>query len=266
MLTPVNPVNTNLGCRARWWRQAQGYRSIVLWTNKVLALKGGNSILSGFTNNSGVMPGWLAWKGDPDDNAAHQRLLDWLVPVVGVSFWKDHVPVSNRVKGNLGEFIAYSIGKHYVFHDNSIADTANASEPLSDISRPGLDIIWIHFGGTEFQDWAVVQEVKTTGAASLQIADDLISDYGKLFGENLRLTLQTRLAGVKNRLDQHGQGHLAPRLTALGGPSPRACNGIRLFPTIIARCSVRLFCKDVCRPAGSHRKRMGPQTLWNAGQ
>ena len=69
--------------------------------------------------------------------------------------------------------------------------------------------------------------------ASLRLADGLITDYGKLFGENLRLTLQTRLGALKNKLEQQGQGDLSPRVTALGGPSPNLARGIWLFPTLL---------------------------------
>ena len=148
-------------------------------------------------------------------------------------FVKETVPLSNRVKGNLGEFIAYSIGKNYVFTNVVIADAANAWDPLSEISRPDIDIVWLHFGSIPEDDWAALQEVKTTGEASLGLADSLITDYQKLFGENLRLTLQTRLGALKNKLDQRGHGYLAPRVTALGGPSPDRVRGIRIVPTLL---------------------------------
>ena len=98
---------------------------------------------------------------------------------------------------------------------------------------PDLDIVWLHFGSTEADDWAALQEVKTTGGDSLGLADSLITDYEKLFGENLKLTLQTRLGDLKNKLDQQGQGHLSSRVTALGGPAPNRARGIRLIPTLL---------------------------------
>lgn len=187
--------------------------------------------MTGFIEN--YTPGWAAWHGDPDDDAAHQAILGWLYTAVNDVFLDPQATLSNRVKGNLGEFIAYSIGKSYVFTNVMIADAANAWDPLADISRPDIDIVWLYFGPSQNDDWAAIQEVKTTGQHSLQVADGLISDYGKLFGENLRVTLRTRLGALRTKLAQRGHSHLAPRLTALGGPSPDEARGIRLLPTLV---------------------------------
>ena len=189
--------------------------------------------MTGFKDNSGGVTGWVAWEGDPNDDAAHQLILGWLQRAVAAGFLEEKGSLSNRVKGNLGEFIAYYIGKSYVFTNVANAYGANTWGPLSDISRPDLDIVWLHFGSTEADDWAALQEVKTTGGNSLGLADSLITDYEKLFGENLQVTLQTRLGALKNKLDQQGQGHLSPRVTALGGPAPNRARGIRLIPTLL---------------------------------
>ena len=189
--------------------------------------------MPGFRNSSGSMTGWLAWEGDPDDDAAHGTILSWLQGALTTGFLGGHGSISNRVKGNLGEFIAYCMGRSFVFTNVTIAHAANAWDPLSDISRPDVDIVWLHFGSTEADDWAALQEVKTTGGASLGLADGLIADYEKLFGENLRLTLPTRLGALKNKLDQQGQGDLSLRVTALGGPNPSRASGIRLVPTLL---------------------------------
>ena len=149
------------------------------------------------------------------------------------NFLGSQTSLSSRVKGNLGEFIAYRIGKNYVFANVKIAPTANASDPLSDFSRPGVDIMWLYFGATEADDWAAVQEVKTTGEPSLRIADDLITDDDELFGENVRFTLQTRLGALKNKLDEYGLTSFSPRVTTLGGPEPPLARGIRLVPTLL---------------------------------
>lgn len=189
--------------------------------------------MSGFRNNAGDVAGLLTWKGDPDDDAAQQTILGWLQSAVATGFLAENVSLSNQAKGNLGEFIAYCIGNSYVFTNGAIAYTANASDPLSDISRPDIDIVWLYFGSAGVGDWAALQEVKTTGEPSLRLADSLVADYEKLFGENLRLTLQTRLGALKNRLDQQGQGHLSARVGSLGGPSPDRSRGIRLVPTLL---------------------------------
>ena len=189
--------------------------------------------MPGFRENADGTTGWLSWEGDPDDDAAHQTILTWLQGAVTAGFLEPTEPLSNAVKGNLGEFIAYRIGESYVFTNVTMAHSANAWDPLSQISRPDVDIVWLYFGNNEADDWAALQEVKTTGEASLGLADRLITDYEKLFGENLRLTLQTRLGALKNKLDEQGQGDLSPRLTALGGPAPNRTQGIRLVPTLI---------------------------------
>ena len=188
----------------------------------------------GFKNNShGAASGCMDWTGNPDDDSAHQTILTSLQKVVTAGFLMPNEPLSNVIKGNLGEFVTYCIGKSYVFTNVKIAHAANAWNPLSQISRPDIDIVWLHFGITEADDWAALQEVKTTGEASLDLADKLITDYKKLFGENLRLTLQTRLGALKNKLDQQGQQHLSSRITSLGGPAPNHTRGIRLVPTLL---------------------------------
>ena len=189
--------------------------------------------MPGFVQKTTGVMGSSLWVGDPDDLAAHQMILTKLRNAVNGHFLQGVSSLSNSVKGNLGEFVAYAIGNSYVFTNSEIAVTANAWDPLAAISRPDIDIIWLHFGSTEVGDWAALQEVKTTGQTSLQLADDLITDYDKLFGQNARVTLRTRLDALKFRLEQMGNDQLAPRLTGLGGPYPEECRGIRLVPTLI---------------------------------
>ena len=189
--------------------------------------------MTGFKDSSSDAIGWRLWEGDPNDEAAHHSILAWLQATVTAGFLQPTEPLSNAIKGNLGEFIAYRIGESYVFTNVEIAHAANAWDPLSHISRPDVDIVWLYFGRNQADDWAALQEVKTTGETSLGLADSLINDYEKLFGENLQLTLQTRLGALKNKLDQQGQGYLSPRVTALGGPGPNQARGIRLVPTLI---------------------------------
>ena len=189
--------------------------------------------MPGFRENANSTTGWLSWEGDPDEDAAHETILAWLRGAVTAGFLKPTDPLPNAVKGNLGEFIAYRIGEDYVFTNVTIAHAANAWDPLSQISRPEVDIVWLYFGSAEADDWVALQEVKTTGQASLGLADSLITDYEKLFGQNLQVTLQTRLGALKNKLDQQGQGYLSSRVTALGGPSPNRALGIRLIPTLL---------------------------------
>ncbi len=179
------------------------------------------------------MAGWVEWTGHPDDDDAHRLILAWLQPVAGPKFLNPRASLSNPIKGNLREFITYEIGRRYEFSDDAIAHTANAWDPISHISRPDIDIVWLYFGDSEAEDWAAIQEVKTTGSDSVQLADELISDYDKLFGDNVQYTLQTRLGALKNKLDQQGLAHLCHRTTALTGPAPQLSPGIRLLPTLV---------------------------------
>ena len=201
--------------------------------------------MPGFRENSAGAIGWVAWVGDPDDDSAHLTILDWLKDAIGSPsvFLSPAVSLPVTTKGNLGEFVAYKIGAIYYFADHVRADTANAFQPLAFESRTGVDIVWLHFGSSDSYDWIALQEVKTTGVSSLNLADTLNDDYGKLFGEDPRMTLQTRLTSLKNRLDQWGLGHLAPRVTALGGPSPNMASGIRLIPTLVHDAAHNSFAK-----------------------
>ena len=189
--------------------------------------------MSGFKKQATTVPGLTIWEGDPNDVAAHRTILSWLESAVDGDFLDASTKMSNRIKGNLGEFVAYRIGATYVFSNLANAYGANTWAPLSDISRPDLDIVWLHFGDAEQDDWAAIQEVKTTGQRNLNIADELVSDYSKLFGENVQLTLQTRLGALKNKLEQQGQEDKSYRLTRLGGPSPDRATGVRLIPTLM---------------------------------
>ena len=191
--------------------------------------------MPGFTENSGDAIVWLAWVGDPDDDTAHLTILNWLKSAIGSPsfFLSPTASLPVTTKGNLGEFIAYKIGATCYFSDHVRADTANAFAPLALESRTGVDIVWLHLGSSSSIDWVALQEVKTTGDPSLNLADGLNDDYAKLFGEDPRMTLQTRLTSLKNKLDQWNLGDLAPRITALGGPNPSMAHGIRLIPTLV---------------------------------
>ena len=188
--------------------------------------------MPGLRKNQNSTVAWSFWEGDPDSDAAHHTVLQWLQSVATSGFQQPTQSLSPAVKGNLGEFTAYEIGHNYVFTNGEIAYGANTADPLSPKSQDGIDIVWLYFGIGEADDWAGLQEVKTTSDPSLALANDLIDDYDKLFGENVRQTLQTRLTALKNKLDQRGQGHLSSRLTSLTGPAPDQARGIRLYPTL----------------------------------
>ena len=193
--------------------------------------------MPGFKQSDLGTTGCLLWIGDPGDEQAHQAILAWLRSA-RVDFLAPGTPLSNRIKGNLGEFIAYCIGRHNVHPPDVSAYGENTYNPLGDISNSGLDIKWLNLGPTPATDWMIIQEVKTTGSSSLSIADDLIADYDKLFGQNLKFTLRTRLNQFKTKLEQEGRHEFVPRITELGGPRANQARGIYLFPTLLHSASL----------------------------
>jgi hypothetical protein len=178
--------------------------------------------------------GIILWVGDPDCQAAHNATLGWLQANCP-TFCSTPSAGDNILKGNLGETIAFCVGYWYVFN-NSEEKTfaANALNPFGGISRPDIDIVWIRFGETADDDMAILQEVKTTGDLALSLADNLISDYDKLFGTNPRFTLHMRLQDIKNKLEyEHKQPELCPRVAQLAGQSPQTSPQVQLFPTLV---------------------------------
>jgi hypothetical protein len=94
--------------------------------------------------------------------------------------------------------------------------------------------LWVFFGDDQADDYAVLQEVKTTGGPDLSYADQLPIDYDKLFGTDPHFSLHTRLLEAKNELEfVHREPLLVPRLTQLAGATPGACSKIRLVPTLV---------------------------------
>lgn len=189
--------------------------------------------MTGFARQE--MHGVVLWVGDPDCQAAHDATLSWL---------QEHCPnfcsvasaADNILKGNLGETIAFCVGYWYVFNDPSVKTFAdNALNPFGGISKPGIDIVWIRFGETGDDDMVVLQEVKTTGDSSLSLADNLISDYDKLFlGTDPNFRLHYRLWYIKNKLEyEHNQPELCPRVQALAGKSPETSPQVVLLPTLV---------------------------------
>lgn len=178
--------------------------------------------------------GIVLWTGNPDCDAGHGSVLAWLREC-GHTFLVEADLSDNRLKGNLGEAVTFHVGHDYMFADPAYhADAANATTPFSRISKPGVDIVWLHFGQRPADDLALLQEVKTTGDAALGIADRLIDDYNKLFGTDPQMTLQTRLMAVKNRIEyEDRRPELAKRISFLAGKSPQTSPRIRLLPTVV---------------------------------
>jgi hypothetical protein len=175
------------------------------------------------------------WLGDPNCQSAHDKVLKFLR--VYFSRFMTPADFDDKVKGNLGETICLCVGIWNEYKD-CLPFTANAFAPLSRISKPDIDIVWIHFGSTESDDLAILQEVKTTSDPSLQITRLLVADYEKLFGTNPRLTLQTRLGAIKMQIElQHKEPQLCSRIDRLGGQSPSTSPKVRLIPSLVQELS-----------------------------
>jgi hypothetical protein len=173
------------------------------------------------------------WLGDPDCDAAHQVILDWLGKRVA-RFLTGEESVISSVKGNIGEAIAFVVGQEHKFAMEDFPFPANAFHPLRRISQSDIDIVWIHFGQTRNDDLLFLQEVKTTSLPNLKLADGLVVDYEKLFGTNVEFTLHTRLSSIKNILEyQHKKPELCQRVTYLAGKSPQTSPKVSLLPTLV---------------------------------
>jgi hypothetical protein len=175
-----------------------------------------------------AVPAPIRWEPQPDDQAAH----DWLL----TEFTADgHVfgpyPFTTNVKGNIGEAVSLCIGRQGDFAGWRV-DPANAHDPFSALSRPGVDLVWINDGAEGLQ--VALQEVKTSGAPNVAVAADLLEDYRKLFGDDARVALASRLQAIAYRIQLLSEDFdLADRLRAVAGNAPATCTGIKLVPTAI---------------------------------
>src|SRR4051812_22571352 len=100
------------------------------------------------------------WTGDPACQAGHDHIRDWMranVKPYPVAWVKG----DRRTQGNLGETITFCVGAFTGLHNYHIF-SANAFTPFSKISRNEIDLLWISFGATAADDFAIIQEVKTT--------------------------------------------------------------------------------------------------------
>lgn len=185
--------------------------------------------MTGFSSkmDSGV----LVNLGNPDCDAAHLALLTELrrfrVPFLD----KTTVP-SNRQKGNIGEFLTLHVARGMEYGEMH-KQAGNALEPLSDVSKAGLDLIYVYLDENDQEnDLLYVQEIKTTGQKTLAYWDNLTSDYEKLFATNLNFTLQSRIdtLALKFEIEQNNDEY-AERVRRLGATTPQGCSNIRLLPT-----------------------------------
>jgi hypothetical protein len=179
------------------------------------------------------------WRCHPTADDACKRLLDILRETVCGAFRPEPYVLNERHVGNLGEFVAMCVGKHWhaEFEPYHIF-AANGFEPLTNASRPGLDLVWIFFGNTASEDVAVLQEVKTTDKADLEIAYKIKPDYEKLFDTDPSLTLKSRLSAVKTRLELEARRKdLALRVNKFICIKPNLCSSLSVLPTLVYDCA-----------------------------
>lgn len=185
--------------------------------------------MTGFSSkmDSGV----LLNLGNPNCDAAHQALLSELQRL-RVPFLDPNTALTNRQKGNIGEFVTLHVARGMEF-DKMQKQAGNALEPLSDISKAGLDLIYVYFDESDHEkDLLYVQEIKTTGQKNLAYWDNLTADYEKLFATNLNFTLQSRIdtLAFKFEIEQNNDDY-AERVRRLGATTPQGCANVRLLPT-----------------------------------
>lgn len=175
----------------------------------------------------------VRWLGDSTCQHGHDSILAWLRANYPL-FLTDPNRFTTRIQGNLGECMAFCIG-HFLEFTDERPFAMNALAPLDDISRPEIDIVWIHFDADDpANDFVILQEVKTTLDPDLVITSRLVDDYTKLFGTNIRLTAHTRMRHIKNILDTTvGRPDLSSRVSGLVGRSPVASGKVKLLPTIV---------------------------------
>lgn len=140
--------------------------------------------------------GLVVWTGDPDDDAVHHSICEWLhelYPVYPAGVRAD----GTGIRGNLGECMSLRVGLLHDFGDAAYWHYApTAIAPLKTYPDRGIDIIWLYFGEYEEDDHIVLQEVKTSTQSDLSYANELIRDYDKLFGTDQQFTLATRLQDI----------------------------------------------------------------------
>jgi hypothetical protein len=143
---------------------------------------------------------------------------------------------ANILRGNLGESIAFCVS-HWHDCEGHWPNAVNAYRPLGPSSAIDIDIVWVCFAPKAKDDYAIIQEVKTTSGADLSYGNTLLADYEKLYGTDPGLTLRSRLKPLKKQLlyqSLDGKGsERSDRLMALAGKSPETSPKIRLRPTLV---------------------------------
>jgi hypothetical protein len=146
--------------------------------------------------------------------------------------------LGDRRKGNLGEFIAFHVSEDSGFCGKGyFCMVGNANKPLSSSSDPGLDIAFVYLDpkDDEDQDRLYIQEVKTTGSATLSYADALTEDHKKLQAADANTNLLSRIQAIKGTLKY--QFKLAKpfldRVEKMGHPDANKCKKVILLPTLV---------------------------------
>ena len=141
--------------------------------------------------------GVTIWSGRPNCQAGHDAVLAWLGNLPGPFLSPGKVRGNDNIlRGNVGESVAFCVsfwhdcGNHRVWATNAV----RPFRPKSDID---IDIVWLSFTEKVRDDFAIIQEVKTTNGTDLAYGNELIVDYDKLYGTNPKLTLHTRLQDIK---------------------------------------------------------------------
>src|SRR5689334_3760995 len=125
--------------------------------------------------------GVLLWKGHPKCQHGHDAMLAWLKDTVN-EFLKKEVAderllsgggKANILRGNLGESIAFCVS---LWHDckGLWPHAVNAYRPLGPSSAIDIDIVWVCFAPKAKDDYAVIQEVKTTSGVDLSYGNTLL--------------------------------------------------------------------------------------------
>lgn len=179
-----------------------------------------------------VQSGVLIWTGDPDCDAAHSSLLVTL-QTMRTRFLGPAEIISHRQEGNLGEFICLQVSmKTPLGATEKFAQ--NALDPLQDISAAGVDLAYVYFDDNPSKNLLYIQEIKTTSNPLMTYADNLKADYKKLFGNDLDLTLLSRIQSLANRFEiERNRPDLVDRVLALGADTPQSCTRVHLLPTAV---------------------------------
>jgi hypothetical protein len=143
--------------------------------------------------------------------------------------------LSHRRRGNLGEFIAFWVGRDHAYTPPAYhVVAANAFDPLQDISVSNIDIIWFRIGTSPEEDCVVLHEMKLTTDPSLAYADNLVADYKKLFGPSVGVSIHARLQVLSNYVEfTLNRPDVLPRIAALAGDAATRSTRVVLTPTLV---------------------------------